>query len=169
MDARFSTRSWAGSASKKFLRVLRFDDAEYRRQHRSDDKLEPIRECFGVSTLRDGNAPGSMLTVVEELVTFRGRCPFKQYIPSKPGRYGIKFWIWSDSKSSYVYNTETYIGKKPNAGREVNLGEKVVLELLEGIDAVGRNVTCDNLFTSLSLARKLLAKKVTLVGTIRKK
>ena len=28
------------------LRVVRFDDAEYRRQHRSDDKLEPIRECF---------------------------------------------------------------------------------------------------------------------------
>ena len=55
---------------------------------------------------------------------------------------------------------ETYIGKKPNAGREVNLGEKVVLDLLEGIDATGRNVTCDNFFTSLSLARKLLAKKL---------
>ena len=76
------------------LRVVRFDDAEYRRQHRSDDKLEPILECFDlwVNTLRDGNVPGSMLTVDEELVTFRGRCPFKQYIPSKPGRYGIKFW-----------------------------------------------------------------------------
>jgi len=28
------------------LRVVRFDDAEYRRQHRSDDKLEPIRELL---------------------------------------------------------------------------------------------------------------------------
>jgi len=36
---------------------------------------------------------------------------------------------------------ETYIGKKPNAGSEVNLGEKVVLDLLEGIDAAGHNVT----------------------------
>ena len=54
---------------------------------------------------------------------------------------------------------ETYIGEKPNAGREVNLGEKVVLDLLEGIDAPGRNFTCDNFFTSLSLARKLLGKK----------
>ena len=54
---------------------------------------------------------------------------------------------------------ETYIGKKPNAGREVNLGEKVVLDLLEGTDAAGRNVTCDTFFTSLSLARKLLKKK----------
>ena len=98
------------------------------------------------------------LTVDEELVTFRGRCPFKQYIPSKPGRYGLKFWILSDSKSSYVYNMETYIGKIPNAGREFTLGEKVVLDLLEGIDAAGCNVTCDNFFTSLLLARKLLEK-----------
>jgi len=87
------------------LWVLRFDDAEYRRQHRSDDNLEPTRECFDlwVNTLRDGNVPGSMLTVDEELVTFRGRCPFKQYIPSKPGRYGIKFWILLDSKWRYVW------------------------------------------------------------------
>jgi len=133
------------------LRVVRFDDMEYRRQHRSDDKLEPIWECFElwVNTLRDGNVPGSMQTVDEELVTFRGRCPFKQYIPSKPGCYGIKFWILSDSKLICVYNMETYIGKKPNAGREVNLGEKVVLDQLEGIDAAGRNVTCDNILQFL--------------------
>ena len=74
--------------------------------------------------------------------------------------------ILSDSKSSYVYNLETCIGKKPNAGREVNLGEKVVLDLLEGIDAAGRNVTCDN-FLQAYLARKLLEKNVTLVGTIK--
>jgi len=71
-----------------------------------------------------------------------------KYIPSKPGRSGIKFWILSNSKSSYIYNMETYIGKKPNAGREVNLGEKDVLDLLEGIDTAGRNVTCDNGGTS---------------------
>jgi len=55
---------------------------------------------------------------------------------------------------------ETYIGKKPNAGREVSLREKVILDLLEGFDATGGNVTCDDFFTSLSLARNLLAKKL---------
>ena len=152
------------------LRVLRFDDTEYRRQHRRDYKLESIRECFdlSVSTLLDGNVPGPMLTVDEELVTFRRRCPFKQYIPSKLGRYGIKFWILSDSKSCYVYNMETYIGKKLNAGRKVNLGEKVVLHLLEGIDAAGRNFTCDNFFYKLIVCKKVAGKNITLVGTIRK-
>jgi len=62
------------------LRVVRFDDSEYRRQQRSDEKLEPIRECFDlwVNTLRDGNVLGSMLTV-DKLLTFRGMCSFKQY------------------------------------------------------------------------------------------
>jgi len=31
----------------------------------------------------------------------------------------------------------------------------------------GRTVTADNFFTSISLATKLLAKRTTLVGTIR--
>ena len=26
------------------------------------------------------------------MVAFRGRCSFRQYIPSKPARYGIKIW-----------------------------------------------------------------------------
>ena len=46
---------------------------------------------------------------------------------------------------------ETYIGKKPNAGREVSLGEKVVIDLLEGIDAAGHNVTCDNFLQAYRL------------------
>ncbi|KAF0026097.1 hypothetical protein F2P81_020834 [Scophthalmus maximus] len=33
---------------------------------------------------------GTDVTVDERLVPFRGRCPFKQYILSKPGKYGIK-------------------------------------------------------------------------------
>lgn len=32
----------------------------------------------------------------------------------------------------------------------------------------GYNVTCDNFFTSLKLARDLLAEKTTLVGTVRR-
>jgi len=63
---------------------------------------------------------------------------------------------------------ETYIGKKPNVGREVNLGEKVVLDLLQGIDAAGRNVTCDNYFYKLIACKKVAGKNVSLVGTIEK-
>jgi len=41
---------------------------------------------------------------------------------------------------------------------ENSLLAKKLYYVLEGIDAAGRNVMCDNFFTSLSLARKLLEK-----------
>ena len=62
-----------------------------------------------------------------------------------------------------------YTGKDPTIGREVNQGARVVKDLVKEIENSGRNVTCDNFFTSVSLARDLLQKKLTLVGTIRRK
>ena len=49
----------------------------------------------------------------------------------------------------------------------VPLVEYVVLKLIEPFTGCGRTVTTDNFFTSIPLATKLLAKRTTLVGTIR--
>ena len=51
---------------------------------------------------------------------------------------------------------------------ENNQGRRVVLNMIKGIKKSGRNVTCHNFFTSLALAQKLLEKKLTIVGTLRK-
>ena len=61
-----------------------------------------------------------------------------------------------------------YTGKDPTIGREVTQGARVVKDLVKEIENSGRNVTCDNFFTSVSLARDLLQKKLTLVGTMRR-
>ena len=77
---------------QKILCVLRLDNAQSRQQNWSPDKLQPIREVFESwdSYLRDFYTSGPGITMDEQLVCFRRRCPFKQYIPSKPGKYGIK-------------------------------------------------------------------------------
>jgi len=152
------------------LRVLRFDNAQSRRHHRSPDKLQPIREVFETldSNLRDSYTCGPSMTVDEQLVCFGGRCPFKQYIPSKPGKYGIKIWTICDFTCYYAWKMQVYTGKDPGSARETNQGTRVVLDVVEDIENSGRNITCDNFFTNLSLARKLLQKKLTLVGTMRK-
>jgi len=36
--------------------------------------------------------------VDKQLALFRGRCPFKVYIPSKPGKYEIKIWVCTITK-----------------------------------------------------------------------
>ena len=64
---------------------------------------------------------------------------------------------------------QLFLRKNDNAPREVNQNRRVVLDMTKGIEKSGQNVTCDNFFTSLALAQKLLEKKLTIVGTLRKK
>ncbi len=113
--------------------------------------------------------PGPFLTVDERLAPYRGRCRFIQYMPSKPAKYGIKLWMCCDAETKYVYNASVYCGKESaNEGPCKDLGGKVVRQLLQPLQCDGRNITTDNYFTSLNLARDILKlKKATLVGTVR--
>ena len=74
------------------LRFCRFDNNATRQLRQAEDKLAPIRDFWEMfqETLKSPLKPGSDLTIDEQLITTRGRCQFKQYIPSKPGKYGIK-------------------------------------------------------------------------------
>ncbi|XP_056267070.1 piggyBac transposable element-derived protein 4-like, partial [Pseudoliparis swirei] len=149
-------------------RLLRFDDRETRGERRATDKLAAVREVWEawVARLPLLYDPGPEVTVDEQLVPFRGRCPFRQYMPSKPAKYSIKSWVACDARSSYAWKMQIYTGK-PSGGRpEKNLGTRVVLDVTEGL--TGRNVTCDNFFTSYELARLLLLRNNTVVGTVRK-
>ena len=58
---------------QQILRVLRLDNAQSRRHHRSPDKLQPIREVFETwdSYFRDSYTCGPSMTVDEQLVCFR--------------------------------------------------------------------------------------------------
>ncbi len=48
------------------------------------------------------------------------------------------------------------------------LAECYLLELVQSIHGSCRTIVCDNWFTSIPAARKLLEKKLTLVGTFGK-
>lgn len=161
----------AAMSLKKFQLInqcIRFDDKESRPQTEERDKLRPIRNVFNkwVQRARALYVPGKHITVDEQLLPYRGRCSFIQYIPSKPAKYGIKIWIVCDSKTYYAYNLEVYVGRDRNSAAMVNTGELIVLRLTEGLN--GRNVTCDNFFTGHSLATELKKRQMTIVGTIRK-
>ena len=71
-----------------------------------------------------------------------------------------------DATTYYVLRAFPYVGKEEDRA-STGLGEFVTLSLLEPYQNAGLNVTCDNFFTSLSLAKKLLQQHTTIVGTIR--
>ena len=79
----------------------------------------------------------------------------------------MKVWILADSTNSYCCNLQVYTGRRGNA-REVNQGQRVVLELTQHLSGSGRHVTADNFFTSLALVRSLLSRQLTYCGTIRR-
>ena len=98
---------------RHFLQFIRFDN----RQNRDKtDRLSSIRYIFELFTkqLPRHFIPGENLTVDEQLVPFRGCCCFVQYMPKKPAKYGLKFWLLCDVDSRYVLSIDLYTGKKDN-------------------------------------------------------
>ena len=86
-------------------------------------------------------------------------------MPSKPGRYGIKYWILVDAENHYCYNAIPYFGIEGDA-TTVNLGAQVVKNLVEPIKGTSCNVTCDHYFTSVDLFEELYNNNLTAVGTV---
>lgn len=154
------------------LRCLRFDDIRDRAQRKEIDKLASIREVFEIFIQNSQRAytPSEYVTIDEQLVAFRGRCPIKVYIPSKPAKYGIKIFAMVDVKTQYTHNLEIYAGQQPDGPfQQSNSGHSVVKRLVDPIRGTGRNITVDNWFTSVPLAIDLVKNdNLTLVGTLRK-
>ena len=77
-------------------RLLRFDDKRTRAKRLKTDHMAAFRHIWELflTRCRTTFIPSECVTIDEQLVPFRGRCKFKQYMPSKPAKYGIKiFWL----------------------------------------------------------------------------
>ena len=150
-------------------KYLRFDLTNTRQTRRLQTKFAPLGTIFDMweQKLSRPFIPYEYVTVDETLVPFRGRCSFKQYMPSKPAKYGLKFWCLCDAKTAYCLRMRPYLGTDHGAVRATGLGRTVVLDLTERLDA-GRTVVTDNFFTSLELLRDLRGRNLGLVGTVRK-
>lgn len=117
---------------EKISIVLRFDDKDSRDKN---DRFAPIRVLWDewANTFPRFFSPYENLVIDEELMSFQGRCCFKMYMPSKPNKYGIKFWLLVDCKTHYVLGIIPYLGKPVGQKPEKDLGPKVVIKLCEGL------------------------------------
>ncbi|KAL1454554.1 hypothetical protein WDU94_010780 [Cyamophila willieti] len=138
------------------VEILRYPQSNTRPYQVWDKWTEILPKAFN---------PGEFETVDEQLVAFRGRCPFRMYMPNKPARYGIKFWVLCD-ETSYVWSIQPYLGNTPGMAAEKNQGMRVVTDLTNGLR--GQNVTVDNFFSSDQLGQILLQKNLTMIGTLKK-
>ena len=102
------------------------------------DKFAPIRDVFNTFTFmcQYKYTCNFSLMVDKQLMPLKSGCSFITFMPNKPDKYGITFWVLVDVKSKYVANITPYLGAQEKKQRaNVPLGESVVVKLTEHINS----------------------------------
>lgn len=108
----------------------------------------------------------SNCTVDKSLHRFRGKCSFKVCIPNKPSKYKIKVYVVANNESLYSIKSKVYLGKRTHGNNShFPILAQPVLESTDCTSKTNRNITIDNNYTSISLAKELKEWSLKLVGT----
>lgn len=147
---------------KRYQKITQYlhlsDDTNQTVDPKSDDYdiLFKVRPCLEIIKLfKKYYNPGCELSVDEAMIAFRGRLIFKQYMSSKPTKWGIKAWAICDSKKGYLLDAQIYTGKKEKLNNDFLLGEQVVLHLAREFFNKYHHIYFDNLFSSVRLMKIL--------------
>ena len=109
----------------------------------------------------------------EELLLWKGRLPYKQYISSKRSRYGIKLFTLCED-SGYLCNSCVYLGKGTTNNapaallKEVGKTGAVVVTLMEDLLGKGYHLYFDNWYTSEALLKYLQQRDTVAAVTVKK-
>lgn len=138
-------------------------------------KVQKIVDLFRKNLLQFGIF-SSALSVDEMMVKFFGKLSIKQFIKTKPTRYGIKIWGLCAS-NGYLFGFQIYCGKNSENGdlSKIALGSRVVVQMLQPLLSTTsyRNlekyhVYMDNLFCCADLLVHLKKLGLKATGTLRK-
>ena len=117
------------------------------------------------ASFQNAISPAECQSIDERIIKFKGHHFIKQYIKSKPIKWGFKIWIRAASQSGYVYEMNPYLGRKEET--EIGLGESVILNLSKTLIRTGCSLYFDNFFTSPRLIQILGEHGLYGTGTVR--
>ena len=122
---------------RSFLRILYARGAYKARSLKASERLQTdkfalISEIWNrfISNSQACYKPYENISIDEQLFPTKARCRFTQYMPNKPHKSGIKFWLAVDAQTKYILNSIPYIGKDETRCSK-SLGEFVILKLAE--------------------------------------
>ncbi|XP_049855114.1 piggyBac transposable element-derived protein 3-like [Schistocerca gregaria] len=133
------------------------------------DKLFRVRPL--VDKIKQGFSiiePEEYHSMDELIIPFKGHSSLKQYVKSKPHKWGIKVSDYAGS-SRIVYDFEIYRGKG-TVHNDTGLGISgdIVIRLVEGLPKYKNfKVFTDKFFTSYNLISSLKNYGILSVGTVR--
>ena len=106
------------------------------------------------------------MTVDESMVKFKGRLAFRQYLPMKPVKWGVKVWVMAESKTGYVNNFQVYTGAIQGKA-EKDLAHRIVMDLAKPYFGSNLTIYMDNFYTGVPLMVDLKNRGVQACGTVR--
>jgi hypothetical protein len=116
--------------------------------------------------------PDQNIAIDESLTPWKERLQFKQYIPLKSLKFGIKSYELCESSSGYLWSFIIYTGRETEVQSTLILEEKsktaaIVLSLVEQLLHKGYTLWADNFYSALALTVKLKCVQTDCVGTMQ--
>jgi hypothetical protein len=110
-------------------------------------------------------APSRSLTLDEAMVAYKGRSPIKQYIPSKPHKWGYK--IYCLASDDYLLHFEVYQGKELHPSP---LGSTfdTVMRMTADYQKKQHILFTDNWFTSPAVLDELKRRGIRCCGSVKR-
>jgi len=91
--------------------------------------------------------PTEHLAVDKVIVLYKGKVVFRQYIPKKHKRFGIKIYKLCDSLG-YTYDMNVYVGKQwQHATAQITAMHGTVQQVIRRVEGLGHKIFMDNYFT----------------------
>ena len=155
------------------LRFVRFSDYS---QHDVSDPLHKISDFLEKTKhiIQNSYMPSEKVAIDEVLLLFKGRLFFRNFIPSKRSRYGIKIYALVDEFgymwNFHVHTTASNLKVPQSLNSETDhlgFAGKVVVSLACPLFDMNYVIFCDNFFVSEKLAQFLIKNRTHLCGTTR--
>jgi hypothetical protein len=108
--------------------------------------------------------PSQRLALDEAMAAYKGRSPIKQYIPSKPHKWGYK--IYCLSSEDYLLRFEVYAGAEERSAEGATFD--TVMRMIAGYEEKGHVLYIDNWFTSPAVLDALKQKGIRCCGSVRR-
>lgn len=83
-----------------------------------DDRLFRVRYVLDTLNNKFGTVyvPYGNYTVDESMVKFKGGLGFRQSMPAKPIKWGVKIWSLAESTTGYMSKFQVYTGREDGTG-----------------------------------------------------
>ena len=126
-------------------------------------KIKPLhdyikRKCF------DLYQPLQEVSIDERMVKNKGRHRFRQYMKSKPIKWGFKYWVLADP-TGYSVDFDLYLGSAEHH-TDNGLAYDVVKKLMSPLVYQRYFLFCDNFYSSPKLFADLLSEEIYCTRTV---